>query len=132
MPDPELPAALNETEVVGTLHRLNALYMGAFSHARYYWHNGGIASPPHSPARGVEHHARPNPFSDPQKSPICRQNDPRVRESSSFGCGDGLVFAWLPHPRKYCHNGAWPSPTTTAGLAGREGVPARGVRDRHR
>jgi ketosteroid isomerase-like protein len=43
MCEPDLPAALDETEVVGTLHRLNALYMGAFCQSDAAWFSEHLA-----------------------------------------------------------------------------------------
>jgi len=44
MREPDLPAALDEAEVVRTLHRLNALYIDAFSRSDAAWFREHLSS----------------------------------------------------------------------------------------
>jgi hypothetical protein len=52
------------------------------------------------------------PFGAPLKPPVCREKAAGVSDSRPLGAAmDSPSF----HGRhKYCHNGAWPSPTITA------------------
>ncbi len=85
--------------------------------AHKYCHNGGIAFAPHHGVglpRGPRRRSWPLP-AVPRKWVICRGK----RQGLGVRALWGPQWTRLPLPgrRKYCHNGAWPSPTSYGGLA---------------